>query len=689
LGKVFDPTGAAIVGALVDIQNTGTGLKRHGITTFEGDYVMPSLPVGSYMVNVAAPGFKTFSQSGISVEVGQNARVDAHLEMGRGIEKIEVSAAALQVDTASAAMRTEVDHSQVSELPLNTRDVLQLVTLVPGVGNVTVGNGGAATNSLPTTVTNQRFAPELNVNGTRGNGSSVTLDGTQFVTSLYNRGVNLPNPDSIGEFQLLTNSYGAEYGRASGGVFVAVSKSGTNKFHGAAWDYLRNDALDERNFFAPPPQRKPILKQNQFGGAFGGPIIKDKTFFYFTYEGLQIHQVALQTFGSLTAAERTGDFSAISTPLTDPSTGQPFPNNQIPSSQFDPMAVNWISTYLPVASPATGLVSGQYPTPVTGPQFTVKVDHRFRDSDLASFRFLRTKATNGDQGDALGDLGTIISAYSNTVESISVRDTHIFSPKLIGEFGFSNTTVETFSPAQIGAKTPQQLGGSYAQDGKSPETPDLIVSGEFNSFPVLPWIERSTMRQFDAKLTWISGRHNWKFGILGLHQSQYLFVQDVTSGDFTFSGQFTGNALADLLIGRPVSFLQFSTLASTERSMGYGIFAEDSVKITSRLTLNLGLRYELMTPWVEDGEKAATVVMNSSYHSTRFPTAAPGYAFPGDPGIPAGLYNMDKLDFAPRIGFAYDIFGDGKTAIRGGYGIFYNPQGSILLENAALGACRR
>ena len=231
-GRVVDQTGAVVPNAKVDIQNIGTGLDRVVVSSSTGEYEVPSLPAGAYKVNATAAGFKTYSQSGIVLEDGQNARVDVTLQIGSAAETVQVEANSVQVDTSSASIRTEVDTTQIEELPLNTRDTLQLITLVPGVGDAT----------LPAAVINQRSGPTFSVNGSRINGSEVSLDGAIFVTGLYNRPANLPNPDSIGEFSLVTNSYSAEYGHASGGAFVAVSKAGTNAFHGSAWEFLRNDA---------------------------------------------------------------------------------------------------------------------------------------------------------------------------------------------------------------------------------------------------------------------------------------------------------------------------------------------------------------------------------------------------------------------------------------------------------------
>ena len=295
-GKVVDQTGAVVPNAKIDVQNTGTGLDRSVISSSAGEYEIPSLPAGAYKVNATAAGFKTYNQSGIVLEDGQNARVDVTLQIGSAAETVEVLANSVQVDTSSASIRTEVDATQIEELPLNTRDTLQLITLVPGVGDAT----------LPAAVINQRSGPTFSVNGSRINGSEVSLDGAIFVTGLYNRPANLPNPDSIGEFSLVTNSYSAEYGHASGGAFVAASKAGTNAFHGSAWEFLRNDALNARNWFAPAPAKNPILKQDQFGAAGGGPIVKDKAFFFATYEGLRIHQVVLESIATNTPAQRAG-----------------------------------------------------------------------------------------------------------------------------------------------------------------------------------------------------------------------------------------------------------------------------------------------------------------------------------------------------------------------------------------------
>ncbi len=670
VGQILDPANASVVDGNVEATNVETGLTRRGSSNSEGAYLIPSLPPGTYRIAVQVPGFKSFRQDGIKVEVGQNPRVDIQLQVGSVNESVTVAANAITVDTQSSQVGATIDNQRLVNLPLNGRNVLQLATLLPGVGPAT----------FPTTVTTSRSGPTVSVSGGRSRDNNFMLDGSMITTGLYNTTQNLPSPDALEEFRVLTNTYSAEFGQGVGSIFTAVTKSGTNALHGNLFEFFRNDALNASNFFATS---KPVLRQNQFGGSVGGPVVlpgyngKNRTFFFVNYQGIRIRQQSILTFFPPTAQERSGNFAG-SRPIVNPATGLPFPGNAIPLSSFDPMAQNIMNLYFPLPNQANGQITSLVPNPIDGNQITIKADHRISDKNNLSVRFFRDRDVAALSGG--GNIIALASERGNTVQTIALVDTHSFSPNVLNEFRATYTRVISLGPDSSLNKTPKQLGGNYNQDGSSPLAPTITISGRVNMSPNQPWKEADNIYQLDNKLSWIRGRHALKFGFFALEDRQQTVTQYQSSGTINFDGTFTGNAMADYLLGRPVSFTLQSQYNAGLRGKSYAAFAQDDFKVSRQLTLNLGLRYELNVPWVNEYNFAA--VIRPGQRSTVVNNAPSALVAVGDPGLERGVYPATKTNFEPRVGFAYDVFGNGRTALRGGYGIMARGQAGIAIQHA-------
>ncbi len=661
-GYVRDPSGAAIPNVTISAKMIEQQTTRTITTDTDGFYTFIALPPGKYDLTFEAGGFQKQVRTGIELSVKQNLRVDAELTLGSVETQVTVGAEAPLVDTVSPTLSGLIDDRRVVDLPLNGRNVMGLARILPGVLNV----------NAPQQMSDARGGPEMDVNGGRPNMNLFTFNGGYFNNPSRNTGINYPPPDAVQEVRIQTHNFTAEYGRNPGSQVNVVSKSGTNDFHGALWEFLRNDALNARNFFS---SRVPALKQNQFGGAAGSPIIKDKLFVFGSYQGLRDHREA-QTVEALVPsdAQRAGDFSGLGAALTnpaDPRTGAPFTdsagnpcvaNNQIAQGCISPVATKLLEF---VPHSASGLVSSLAANPRRGDLFMIRSDwnQSSRHRVFGSFFYDHNSRANpfAAGGNIPGYMG---ETFVQDSRHLVVNDVFNIRPNLLNEATFSFLTTpsdqhetRTIDPQELGINMPQYLPSGAVSVNVGDNF--VLGSGFTTRFYSHNW-------QFRDTLDWIHGRHHFKFGYELLRlQFRQVFIG---SPGFSFTGARSGDPVADFMLGAFDNLnLNFGIRDTDTLTNAHSAFFQDEFKVTPRLTLTLGVRYEPFLPWVEKNDRINTVVPGQQ--STAVPDAPPGVLFPGD--VPRGLAHNDMNNFAPRIGFAWDIFGDGKTAVRGAYGVFY------------------
>lgn len=665
-GRITDPSRAVMVGVHMTVTNVQTGIARKTDSNEEGLYTVPLLPPGRYAMNAQIEGFRPVGREDIELTVGQVAKIDFVLEPGAITESVTVSAAgAPLVESASSVVGTLIDTRRMVDLPLNGRNVVALASLLPGATSV----------SAPQTFTGDRDGPTVAMSGSRPTQNLFLLDGGHFNAHFRNSGLNYPPPDALQEVKVLTNSFSAEYGRNAGAIFSVVTKSGTNALHGSLWEFLRNDSLNARNFFAPSV--KPQLNQNQFGATAGGPIKRNKAFFFASYEGLRVRQAALLSSAfPLTAAERTGDFSGKT--IRDPLTGQPFPGGQIPTSRFDPVASNVLSKGLmPLPNQADGRWLSTYSTPRNSNSLLLRSDFQVH-GHMLEVRYWENRANDADYGGSVPSYLPVTT--DGTTRSASINDTVSLRPNLLSQLRLGFTRFATNTDHQ-NPMSMADLGGNFPEF--VPKTPpDLNITGRLElgrGFTVRGRTANQSWQAFET-LSWMHGRHTVKAGGEWLDLTYLNRDYWQSMGIFTFSGQITGVSAADFLIGRPQTLVVASPQleqAGIQRNLS--MFVQDDWRVLSRLTVNLGLRYELPWPWVHPNDWWGT--LHPGQQSTVIPTAPVGMVFPGDTGVPRGMIATDKNNFAPRIGFAWDLFGDGRTALRGAYGIFYESTNADVIQN--------
>ncbi len=684
-GIVKDASGGVIPGVEVRATNAGTGAANTSITNDLGVYTIRALPIGTYSVTAEVAGFKKFEMTGIRLQVNEAARVDIVLQVGQMTETVQVEASVVNVDTQTPTLKTVIDQRRVEDLPLNGRDPVQLMRLVAGVA-VYAGSGLTSDTTYPGVVS-------VTVNGSRGNATNFVLDGGQNNDHYSNAPNPMPNPDALAEFSVQTNNFSAEFGRNLGGVVNAVTKSGTNELHGSAFGYLRNSVFNAANFFttykADGSKQDDGLKRSQFGATLGGPVwlgkLYDghgKTFFFFSYQGTRLRRIPTTTnVNTFTAAERQGDFSATTTKaLKDPFTGANYPNNKIPQSEWSAPAKYILDNYLPV--PASGrLISYQRIQNYNDDQYMIKGDHNLTSRNQLSGRFYISNASQPADFDPKNLYKQVKNmTWRNT--SVIARDTHTFGPSLINQANFSYNRTNNFNLPTSPDKNYNDIGMKGITQDPHPQYYFTIQglsgidSGDTNGFLREEYQAADTLR-------WTKGRHQLSIGVEAGYGVGDIINNYYGNGRFSFtdSAGFTGNAIADFLIGKYAYMEQGKGEFKNTRFKILNMFITDSMKISRRLTVDLGVRWEPFFPYYDSLGKLA--VWKPGQQSTRFVKAPKGVVYPGDSGVPKGGVNTGWLNFAPRVGMALDLTGDGKTSLRLGYGIFYDRSNTISTNSQA------
>jgi hypothetical protein len=683
-GTVADATGAVVQGATVTAKQTDTGLTRTATTDRVGNYILLELPVGHYQLRVEAKSFQKYVQEGITLNVNETATVPVRLVVGSENQQVQVMADAQLIQETVTSLGKVVQEREILDLPLDGRNFSQLGTLQPGVVPLTPGLKEAGSSLRE----GQGYA----VNGQRPESNNFLIDGANNVNGVDAGFVLKPPVDAIAEFRILTHNSNAEFGNNLGSTTNIITRSGTNSVHGALWEFVRNDAFDATNYFATTTEP---LKQNQFGATLGGPIRKDKTFFFAFYEGFRNRQG--KTAGSTVPSlkQRTGDFSE----LCDPTKGESFdgagmcsnPNHQLYLLVTNPPSPFPFNQLPPpfISSFAQGLLS-LFPKPNAGfntftstvtqrddfNQGGIRIDHYLTSNDNLNFRYM---INNGTRFDPLSPAGASVPGFpigeDHRSQDVVLQETHTFSPSTVGVLRFSFLRNKFLFGERTNHTSPSDLGFNYDSSLDVATGPPFIqvngyttvgdpITGPRNSF--------ENAYDYNGSLSWVHGRNQLKFGGGYQHLHVNALQGIATNGFFVVVPFPMSDAFASFMIGQPVFFLQgrgdFGRGINGQSLNGY---VQDTYKATSRLTLNLGLRYDLPFPYTEIKNRQTLWIPGRQ--STIMPNAPEGLLYPGDKGVPAGLIPTFKKAFAPRVGVAWDPTGNAKWLVTSAYGIYYEP----------------
>jgi Carboxypeptidase regulatory-like domain len=647
VGTVFDASHATVSGASVRLTHLATNAVTNVRTDERGEYRTPSLKIGEYIIVVEADGFKQSNQRGVVLEIGDVRKVDVLLEVGQTSESVNVEAEAPLLQSSDSTVGDVISNKQIEELPLNGRDYLQLANLSSG--------------TIPA-------AQGVEVGGQSGTQVAFLLDGqdnnNQQISTSHSgqKEVVKPSVDAIQEFKVVTNGYSAEFGRSSSGVVSVALKSGSNELHGSAFEFIRNDIVDAKNLFAT---YKPPYKRNQFGSSAGGPIVRNKTFIFGDFEATYIRQSTTTVSTVPTLAQRNGIFSST---IIDPYTKTAYPGNQIPFSSIDPVSLNILSFVpLPQSSAATSNYIYQSPSNEDNHRWDLRVDQIINDKQNLFFRFSNQVSDNVVSSPLPPDHGEYYSGSGATAtnsKSFVMGYNQIWTPTIVSSIraGWNDLAWTNYFPNQSLTSV-----GIPGVSTVNPGFSDIVITG-YPSLGVtnVPNADASQDRQLSGDVTWSKGQHSLKFGVQQYWLQTNFLSSQLSSGVFDFDGQYTKSPLADFLLGAAYtqSLSNYSYLAL--RSAWTNFFVQDDWRITPKLTLNIGLRYELDPPSVQKNNTISNFDEDTNPgHPVLVPAGSEGS------GIAArALQNINYNQWAPRLGVAYSL--DSKTVIRVGAGVFYS-----------------
>jgi hypothetical protein len=680
VGTVTDQQGAVIPGVAITVTNSATNVVTSTTSGSDGYYQVLDLPIGTYRLVASHQGFRRFELTTTPLEINQSLRVDVHLEVGAISEQVQVEGQGSGVETVNPTLGESVTERPIVNMPLNGRDVLSLALLQPGVTDDNPDDTSASHG--------------FNVAGGRTDSITYLLDGGINNDLLDNGAVLDPNPDAIAEFRILTSNYTAEYGRNGAGVISVVTKSGSNKFHGSAFDFVRNTDFDANAYFniqqAIPRNN---LKRNQFGGTFGGPIVKNRLFFFVSYQGQRQSETDIQPEQTVfTPAELNGDFSQAASGGPDPNVAaflqaNPyFQSNSalaakaiIDKTKIDPAAASYIATGLVPSSP-TGTLFPAGSAKDNNNELTGKVDFEISTKDKVSatvggIRNPVLEPFGGFPGTESSSVAGFPANLQNNSYFANVAYTRAFSTEKLNELRVTGQRRTSLSESPVSNLPTISHFGIASDLPNGPPFMSFDNGLAFGPDQAGPAHFAGSTYAISETFTWVRGRSTWKFGGGFSGYQQNTLFGFFTDSNFTFLGYAaggvgSGNSFADFLLGAPNNLFEGPNAQNNIRSKATYGFAQDEWRVKPNLTLTLGIRYEYNSPKLDTAGRTFSIVPGDQ--STRFPNAPLGVVFPGDVGAPRGVNFPDKDNFAPRVGFAWSPTSGAKTSIRGGFGIFYD-----------------